>query len=92
MSAYVIVGFTPTNLEKLKQYGERVASTLKPFSGTVLARGPITQLHGEFNHEMQVIIQFNSKAEAQSWYQSDEYQSIISLRDSGMDSQFQLID
>jgi len=91
MAAYIIVGFSPKDVEKLQQYGASVQSTLAKFSGEVLIKGPVEQLHGEFDHKIQVILEFPSRDHAHNWYNSKEYQALISTRDQGMDSQFQLI-
>ena len=91
MSAYVIVGFTPKDSDKLKEYSSSVPETLAKYSGKMVAKGAVEQLHGDNEHAMQVIVGFPTKDDALSWYNSDEYQSLIPLRDQGMDAKFQLI-
>jgi uncharacterized protein (DUF1330 family) len=91
MSAYVIVGFTPKDKEKLQEYSASVPPTLKKYSGEMIAKGTIEQLHGDKEHAMQVIVGFPSKDDALSWYNSEEYQALIPVRDQGMDAKFQLI-
>jgi uncharacterized protein (DUF1330 family) len=91
MAAYIIVGLTPKDAEKLQQYGASVPTTLAKYSGEVLAKGNVTQLHGQFEHKVQVILEFPSRDDAYSWYHSTDYQALISTRNQGMDSQFQLI-
>jgi uncharacterized protein (DUF1330 family) len=51
----------------------------------------VQQLHGEFAHQVQVVLVFPDKEKALGWYHSEEYQALIPTRDLGMDSQFQLI-
>lgn len=91
MSAYIVVGFTPKDTEKLQQYGASVPATLAAYEGELLAKGPVDQLHGENPFSAQVIIAFPSKEKASGWYQSAEYQALIPLRNQGMNAQFQLI-
>lgn len=91
MPAYVVVSFTPTDLEKLQQYSAAVATTLAQHSGEVLVKGPAEHLHGDSGFQMQVIIAFPSKTEATAWYHSREYQALIPTRDAGMDSQFHMV-
>jgi len=91
MTAYIIVGLTPKDAEKLQQYGANVPPTLAKYNGEVLVKGPVEQLHGQFDHKVQVILAFPSKGDAYNWYHSEDYQALISTRDQGMDSQFQLI-
>ncbi len=91
MTAYIIVGLTPKDAENLQHYGAKVPTTLAKFSGEVLAKGPVQQLHGDFEYKVQVILMFPSRDQANNWYHSDEYRALIPTRDKGMDSQFQLI-
>lgn len=91
MPAYVTVHFTPTDKEKLQQYGASVPKTLAKYSGEFLVKGPSEQLHGDTGFQMQVILVFPTRELAQAWYHSDEYQALIPVRDAGMKAKFQLI-
>ncbi len=91
MPAYIIVGLTPKDKDKHQLYGASVPATLAKYSGEVMAKGPVEQLHGNFGFQAQVILAFPSNENALAWYNSAEYQAIIPTRDEGMDSQFQLI-
>lgn len=91
MTAYIIVGLTPKDSEKLQQYGAGVPPTLAKYSGEVLVKGPVEKLHGQFNYKTQVILAFPTRENAYNWYHSHDYQALISTRDQGMDSQFQLL-
>jgi uncharacterized protein (DUF1330 family) len=91
MAAYIIVGLTPKDEEKIQQYGAQVPPTLAQYKGEILIKGPVEQLHGQFDYKSQVILAFPTRDDAVNWYHSDGYQALISTRDQGMDSQFQLI-
>jgi len=91
MSTYIIVGFTPKDKKSLQQYRASAPATLAKYSGKMLVKGPIEQLHGKSAFQMQVIINFPTKEHAYNWYQSPEYQALIETRNAGMDSQFQLV-
>jgi len=91
MSAVIVVGFTPKDTEQLQQYGASVPSTLAKYSGEILSKGSVQILHGDFAHQVQVVLVFPNKEEALGWYHSAEYQALIPTRDRGMDSQFQLL-
>lgn len=91
MTAYIIIGFTPKNPEKLQQYAASVPPTLARHSGEIVVKGPVESLHGDAGYQMQVIVAFPSKEDATRWYNSRDYQALIPVRDAGMDSQFQLI-
>ncbi len=91
MSAYVIVGYNPKEKNSLQQYADSVPETLTNYFGKVIAKGDAEQLHGTFDYQIQVILSFPSKEHAANWYHSPEYQQLIEIRNTGMDSQFQLI-
>ncbi|MFT5690842.1 MAG: hypothetical protein ACI92E_000165 [Oceanicoccus sp.] len=91
MTAYIIVELTVKDNEKFQRYGASVPPTLAKYSGEVLAKGPVENLHGDFAYQVQVILAFPSREDAKGWYQSEDYQALIPLRDEGIDSQFQLI-
>jgi uncharacterized protein (DUF1330 family) len=42
--------------------------------------GNLTVLEGEWPHPRLVIIEFPSRADAESWYRSAEYQNVMFLR------------
>jgi uncharacterized protein (DUF1330 family) len=42
--------------------------------------GDISVLEGEWNHPRLVVIEFPSRAAAQGWYNSPDYQKVIGLR------------
>jgi uncharacterized protein (DUF1330 family) len=91
MSAYIIVGLTPKDTDKLQQYGASVPPILAKYSGEILKKGPVEKLQGDFAHIIQVVIAFPNREKALGWYNSAEYQALIPVRDQGMDSEFQLI-
>lgn len=91
MTAFIIVDLTPIDHEKLTEYSQKAAQTLTKFKGEFLTKGAIDVLHGDSSFSTKVIIQFPSKEEAKSWYQSSEYQAILPIRNKGMKSQFHLV-
>jgi uncharacterized protein (DUF1330 family) len=81
MQAYVIAAETVNDLAVFDLYRKDVAATLVPFGGRFVVRGAnLTVLEGEWPHPRLVIIAFPSRAAAEGWYRSAEYQKIISLR------------
>lgn len=91
MTCFITVDLTPTNKEQLIQYSQKAASTVEKFQGQFLVKGEIEKLHGEKTHIMKAIIQFPNEESAINWYNSDEYQALIPLREEGMISQFHLV-
>ncbi len=91
MSAYIIVDLTPVNIEKMAVYSAQAAKTLVGYQGEFLSKGSVESLHGSASHTTKVIIQFPSKEKAVNWYNSEQYQAVIPLRDEAMLSTFHLI-
>lgn len=62
-------------------YRKEVLGTIVPFGGQFIVRGGnLTVLEGEWPHPRLVIIEFPSRAAAEGWYRSADYQKVISLR------------
>jgi uncharacterized protein (DUF1330 family) len=81
MKAYVIAAETVNDAAMFDIYRKQVPATLVAFGGQFIARGAnLTVLEGEWPHPRLVIIEFPSRAAAEDWYRSAEYQKIISLR------------
>jgi len=91
MSAFIIVDLTPTDPEKAQAYGASAATTIARYDGEFVVKGAIEPLSGGSHHQTKAIIQFADREAALNWYQSDEYQALIPLRDQGMDSTFHLV-
>ncbi len=91
MSAYAIANFNVLNEDKLKQYGAAAAATIGQYGGEYIAKGKAVSLHGEANHSMMVVIKFKNLETATNWYQSEEYQQLIPVRNEAMDSEFRLV-
>jgi len=83
MTAFIIFHSTVNDPENFATYAKSVPATLKPFGGTVLARGKAEKIFsGDHGHASVGILSFPSLEEAHDWYESDAYQSLISVRDS----------
>jgi uncharacterized protein (DUF1330 family) len=81
MKAYVLAAETIKDEALFADYRKAVVRTLAPFSGQFIVRGGnLTVLEGEWPHPRLVIIEFPSRADAEGWYRSAEYQDVISLR------------
>jgi uncharacterized protein (DUF1330 family) len=81
MKAFVIAAETVKDDAMFADYRTAVPATLEAFGGKFIARGgALTSLEGEWPHPRLVIIEFPSRAAAEGWYSSADYQKIISLR------------
>jgi uncharacterized protein (DUF1330 family) len=81
MKAYVIATETIKDQAMFDTYRKEVVGTTIPFGGQFIVRGgDLTVLEGEWPHPRLVIIEFPSRAAAEGWYRSADYQKVISLR------------
>ena len=91
--AYVIGNITITNTEGYAQYSARVLSVVAAFGGHYRVRGGMaTPLDGQASAARYVVIEFPSSEQAQAWYDSVEYQSILPLRLNNSTGQVALVD
>ena len=81
MKAYVVAAETINDAAMFDEYRKLVPATLGPFEGRFIVRGGnVTVTEGAWPHPRLVIIEFPSRAAAEGWYHSQEYQKVISLR------------
>ena len=81
MTAYVIAAETVKDDAMFDEYRKQVPATLAPFGGKFIVRGGKVTVHeGDWPHPRTVVIEFPSRAQAEGWYKSAEYQKIIQLR------------
>ena len=91
MSSYIVVELNVLDADKLAQYSQLAAPTVAKFSGKFIAKGAVKSLHGDQTFTNKAVIEFPSEQHAQDWYQSEEYQALIELRNQAVESQFQLV-
>jgi len=81
MSGYLIAQLNMTDKESFKLYAETVPESVKKFGGKYLVRaGEFKSMQGKWDFTRNVIIEFPSKEDAVSAYESEEYQKMIPLR------------
>jgi len=84
MPALVTATVQIKNPEKFKEYASKVPETMSAHGGKMLTRGKLVQpLAGERGHQVEAVFEFPSQAAAQSWYDSEEYQALVAVRDEG---------
>ena len=95
MSALLIVELTVKDPAALKEYSSQTPDILKRFGGEVVLKAKPVVLHDSAAdaaaYEMMVVFKFPDGAAAQAWYDSQEYQSLIPVRDKAMSSRFRII-
>ena len=92
MSAYIIVNSTIIDAKKATQYSQLAAQTVKNFSGEFLAKSKAKLLAGESTTENSGLIRFATIQAAEAWYFSNEYQTLIPIREQAMVCTFKLVE
>lgn len=91
--AYLIGHITITNPQGYAVYSTQVPATLAAFGGKYLVRGgESTVLENTPLADRSVVIEFPSRAAAESWYHSEAYQAIIQHRLDNATGTLMLID
>ena len=81
MAAYVIADVTVTDLPAMEEYRKQVPATLAKYGGRFLVRGGAHQVvEGDWKPTRLVVLEFPSLADAQRWYDSEEYRAPKALR------------
>lgn len=79
--AYLIGQITVTNPEGYARYASQVPATIEAAGGRYLVRGGhATQLEGQSPGVRYVVLEFPSRAIAEAWYASEDYQTILPHR------------
>jgi uncharacterized protein (DUF1330 family) len=81
MKAYVVVQERVNDQAMFDAYRKEVPATIAAHGGRFLSRGGgLSIVEGEWPLPRLVIIEFPSRAAAEAWYRSPEYQKILPLR------------
>jgi len=90
MSAFFIANVKIKNIDKFQEYGQQASSTLTQYGGEIVIKGKFDGVlaGNSADHDMVAILKFPDMNSLNKWYKSDEYQSLIPLRDQGADVSF----
>ena len=81
MPAYIIAQRQVHDIETYRDYGAKVPPTIAAFGGKILAASDTAEvLEGTQPYPRTVILEFPNMEAAMAWYESDEYQAILPLR------------
>ena len=89
---YLIANIRVTDAEKFKAFSGMATPTIQKYGGTVLARGPNADRHEGSLTGTVMLIEFASKAVAEAFYFSDEYQAAKAVRDECSDTDLMIIE
>jgi uncharacterized protein (DUF1330 family) len=91
--AFYISEFVVTDREGIKPYSAQVESTFLPFGGRYIVRGgKISTLEGDGPKGGMVVIEFDSKEQAQAWYDSSAYRKIMPIRHKSATSRVYIVE
>ena len=90
---YVIGDVTVHDPERYPDYSSQTESTLEPFGGRFIVRGPeVQQLEGEWSPGRVVVIEFPDRESAQGWWDSEAYEAIKPIRREASTGNLILVD
>ena len=89
---YVVANIRVTNQEKFQQFSGMAGPAIKKYGGKVLARGPdADRLEGDVSGVV-MMIEFESKEAANTFYFSEEYQAAKAIREQCSETDFMIIE
>ena len=93
MAAYLIVDeLNVSDPETIKDYIKKAGATIKANGGELLASGVPEALEGEWLPKRCVLVKFETMEKLKSWWNSDEYQTLIPIRTSVSENNIIIID
>ena len=86
MSALMIARIRIKDPEKLQEYMTGSKQLAAPYGAKLVYQGKVVRtLNGENNHEMVVIAEFPDADQINDWFDSEEYQPLVALREEAAD-------
>ena len=93
MKGYVVCVYKNiSNEEKLKEYAVKAKAAVENFQGKFLIRGGRAKSNEGATSPRTVVIEFPSYDQANSFYQSKEYQEAHTILKGYVDRQFQIVE
>ena len=93
MPAYIIARITVTDSAQFAKYREVTPAVVAAFGGKFVVRGgEMETLEGPEETNRVVVLEFESMEKAREFYNSDQYQAAIALRQPASYGQFILLE
>ena len=93
MKGYVVCVYKNiSNGEKLKEYAVKARAAVEKFNGKFLIRGGTARSNEGDKSPRTVIIEFLSFDQANTFYQSNEYQEAHTILKGHVERQFQIVE
>lgn len=88
MSAFFVAIVKIKNQDKFHEYVEKAGKTIEIYDGTSVIKGKAIKTFSQdsLNHDLAVVFKFPNMASLEKWYESDEYQPLIPLREEAIDA------
>tara|TARA_B100000989_G_scaffold276324_1_gene236527 strand:+ start:187 stop:507 length:321 start_codon:yes stop_codon:yes gene_type:complete len=92
LKGYVVANIRVKDQEKFQQFSGMAGPAIKKYGGKVLARGAgADRLEGNVSGIV-MMIEFESKEAANTFYYSEEYQAAKAVREACSDTDFMIIE
>jgi len=89
---YLVANIRVNDTEKFQSFSGMAAPVIQKFGGKVLARGPGADRHEGTLTGIVMMIEFESKAVAEKFYFSEEYQAAKAIRDECAETDLMIIE
>jgi|TARA_X000000950_G_scaffold221324_1_gene266572 uncharacterized protein (DUF1330 family) len=89
---YLVANIRVQDEEKMKQFSGMAVPVIEAFGGKVLARGPGAKRMEGGQTGVVMMIEFDSLATAEKFYNSDDYQVAKAFREEFADTDLMLIE
>jgi uncharacterized protein (DUF1330 family) len=89
---YIVANIRVTDQDRFQEFSGMAGPAIKKYGGRVLARGPdADRLEGNVRGIV-MMIEFESKEAADTFYHSEEYQAAKAVREECSDTDFMIIE
>ena len=83
---YLVANIRVTDQEKFEEFSGMAGPAIKKYGGKVLVRGPVAdRLEGDVSGVV-MVVEFESKEAANTFYYSEEYQAAKAVREKCSDT------
>ena len=89
---YLVANIRVTDKDNFQEFADMAGPAIKKYGGKVLARGPAAdRLEGSVTGIV-MMIEFESKAAADTFYHSEEYQAAKAVREQCSDTDLMIVE
>jgi uncharacterized protein (DUF1330 family) len=93
MASYVIVNVRVTDPDAYREYAAGTPASIARFGGRFLVRGGEVEVReGSCSPARVVVLEFPDGDAARAWYESDEYQALLAIRQRAAESELVFVE